>query len=446
MKLGRRQFLLGCGTASAAQSQSLRSRLAEEFGRLRIADSHEHFWDEKTRLSDPLDFFTLLNEYVISDLNSAGLTAEQAKIMRDRGASPEGRWRAVEPAWKSARFTGYSRALRMAVREFCKVDDIDLASLPHIEAALRVANRPGVTDRLIRKMNAAFCVQDDSWHVTPERAQSDFYVLTRRVDRFIVPGDAQDVGALEKLTGIAIGSLSALKKAMEKNFEENRKVGMAVLKVGLAYMRELNFREAPEADAARDFEAMLKHGNPLPEGFRRALERPFRNMEDHMFHHAMRLAEAHGVPVQIHTGILAGNRAVIYNARPAPLANVFLLYPRIRFDLFHMSYPFENEFLALGKSFPNVHLDFCWGHVISPSTARRTLVQALDSVPANKIFAYGGDYHYPEMSWAHSMIARRNVAEALSDVVEQGGCTETEAVALGRMVLYEGAAAFFGRS
>ena len=126
-----------------------------------------------------------------------------------------------------------------------------------------------------------------------------------------------------------------------------------------------------------------------------------------MFHQTMQLADAYGVPVQIHTGIQAGNRGVVTNSRPTLLTNIFLLYPRISFDLFHISYPYQNELSALAKSFPNVYADFCWAHVISPEVARRTMAEFLDTVPVNKIFGFGGDYHYPELSYAHAKMARQ---------------------------------------
>jgi uncharacterized protein len=449
MNLARRQFVLSGIAAAAARargapSRSLRTALAGHFQQLRIADSHEHFWDESRRLADPFDFFALASDYAASDVTSAGMSPEDANVVRDPTAPLAARWEKWQPYWNSARFTGYSRAVRMALRDLYHAREISLATLPKINGALAESNRPGVTERLIGKLNVSFCVQDDYWHVQPVRPQSPSYILARRVDRFIVPSSRQDVEALEQLTGLSIATLRDLKRALAKNLADNRAVGMTVLKIGLAYMRELQFAETSEEDAERDFEALMQGNRALPEGFRRSIDRPFRRLEDHMFHEAMRLVEAERVPVQIHTGILAGNRAVIGNTRPGLLTNVFLLYPRIRFDLFHMSFPYQDELLALGKSFPNVHVDFCWAHVISPAVARRTLAAALDIVPANKIFAFGGDYHYPELSYAHGLIARRNVAEVLADFVESGGCSETEAAEIGRIILHDGAAAFFG--
>ena len=74
------------------------------------------------------------------------------------------------------------------------------------------------------------------------------------------------------------------------------------------------------------------------------------------------------------------------------MTSLFFLFPLVQFDLFHMSDPCQGEAAAIAKVFPNVHIDLCWAHIISPSAARRALHEMLDTVPSNKIFGYGGDY------------------------------------------------------
>ena len=209
-----------------------------------------------------------------------------------------------------------------------------------------------------------------------------------------------------KLTGVGITSLPGLKRAMEKSFEQSMAVGMVAVKSTIAYNRELLFREVEEADAARDFESLMKCERRLPEGFRRQRERPFRLLEDHMFHHLMKLAAEHHYPVQVHTGLHAGPN-FITNSNPTLLTNLFFLYPTVKFDLFHMSYPYQEELASLAKLFPNVYVDLCWAHIIAPGATRRALSEFLETVPVNKIMGFGGDYRLVELSYAHARMARR---------------------------------------
>jgi hypothetical protein len=82
-------------------------------------------------------------------------------------------------------------------------------------------------------------------------------------------------------------------------------------------------------------------------------------------------------------------------------------------------------------------------HVISPWVARQTLHEWIETVPANKIFAFGGDYIFVEGAYAHSRMARDNVARVLAEKVETGYLAEDEAVGLAHKLLRENAARFF---
>jgi predicted TIM-barrel fold metal-dependent hydrolase len=191
--------------------------------------------------------------------------------------------------------------------------------------------------------------------------------LARKFDRFVAPQSAADVRELEELTGTSIASLAGLKRAMETSFEQSLDAGMVTVKSTLAYTREIHYAEVSAQDAEADFRTLRDSTRASPAGFRSRVDRPYRLLEDHMFHHLIRLAEDHDVPVQIHTGLHAGNGNFIENSKPTHLTNLFFLYPRVKFDLFHMSYPYQGEAAAIAKVFPNVHIDLCWAHIISPS-------------------------------------------------------------------------------
>jgi predicted TIM-barrel fold metal-dependent hydrolase len=456
MAFSRRSFLkcaplltaLPAISGRAAPSRSLEQRLIAAFDKLEIADTHEHFYDEPDRLAMHADFFTLAEQsYVMSDLISAGLPPESSRLIRNQQAPERERWRAFEPYWKNTRFTGYGQALRIAVRDLYG-KEISASNLPAINEAIRSRNKPGLYRYVLQeRARIRFCVEDDScggcttMPSTQENAR--VFVLARRFDKFIAPSTPADIRELESITGVSITTFADLTKATEKSFQQNLDQGMRAVKVALAYYRDLVFQEANKADAERDFEALMREERPLPEGFRKSFVRPFRKLEDHMFHYVMRLADAHGLPVQIHTGMFAGNGGLLTNSKPTNLINTFQLYPRINFDIFHISYPYQEELGVLAKSFPNVYADFCWAYVISPVVSRRTLHEFLDIAPANKILGFGGDYKHPELAYAHAMMARRAVGQVLAAKVEDGVCTEQEAFELGKTLLYENAARLF---
>ena len=452
MPMGRRTFFgsvsaLAAPQASTAARSELETDLLQAIEEIPLVNTHEHIIPEEERTSSRIDFFTLAGHYAINDVISAGLSGDDLALVRDPDAPPAQRWRAFEPFWKPARLTGYGQALRIAIQDIYGIDRISGSTLPEINRKIEAANRLGLYEEiLIRRSNIAYSVLDDYWNAAPVRPDPKFFVCARKFDRFVAPQSVSEVHRLEELTDVSIAGLAGLKRAMETSFERSLDIGMVTVKSTLAYNREIHYEEVSEQDAEASLQSLLSANRTPPAGFRSRVERPFRPMEDHMFHHLIGLAAAHGVPVQIHTGLHAGNGNFIENSKPTHLTNLFFLFPQVQFDLFHMSYPYQGEAAAIAKVFPNVYIDLCWAHIISPSAARRTLYEMLDTVPSNKIFGYGGDYRYPELSYAHAKIARRNVAQVLATKVSDGFCSAEEALELGRKLLHDNPDALFGKN
>jgi glucuronate isomerase len=441
--MDRRAFLALPLVARAA-SRALFTRVHRSLERVSAVDTHEHIIAEADRVSQPIDFFTLAGHYAINDVISAGLPKESQELIDSPTATAEQKWRAFEPYWKYARSTGYGETLQIAIRDIYGFEAINGQTISEINSAIGARNKPGLyKDILKKRARLDFCVNDQYWRPNPEGVDPEFFVLAQKFDGFVMPISRDGITRLEKTADASITNLAALKSAMAKTFERALEVGMVTVKSTAAYQRDLKFEEVSESDAARDFERLMRGEETAPEGFRVLSNRPYRQLADHMFHHLVQLADAHNVPFQIHTGLQAGNGNFVENTRPSLLNNLFLLYPRVKFDLFHIGYPYAHEVTALAKMFPNVYIDFCWMHILSPSAARRALNEMLDAVPANKLFGFGGDYRYPELSYAHLVIARRNIATVLSDRVEAGTCTEEEAAELGRWILRDNPAALF---
>ncbi len=440
----RRSFL--STTLAAPATPILLSSLRKEIDKLDIVSSHEHLLWEDERIKANAGLFTLISHYLLNDAVSAGLPPATARTLDDPKIPLRDRWASFEPYYRAARFTGYGQAFRIAMKDIYAIDNLNASTVERAESAIRAMNKPGLYEEVLhRRAKILYGVLDDYWHGDPMRPDPRFFVLSRKLDPFITPDRASALRRMEEQTNVSVTSLAGLKSAMEKRLEQSLAQGMIALKSTLAYSREIRYYEASEADAARDFEALAKDARRPPEGTRRYTERPYRNLEDHMFHHAMRLAEAHLLPVQIHTGTLAGNSGWVENTRPMHLQNIFNLYPKVTFDLFHIGYPYIHEITVLGKIFPNVNVDFCWAHILSPSTARRALSEMLDAMPYTKILGFGGDYRYAELTYAHSVMARENIAMVLAEKVAQGWCKEPDALEIAKALLATNAARLFPR-
>jgi hypothetical protein len=439
----RRAFLALPATVYAA-STDLYKRLLGAIERIEVIDTHEHILPEADRLRLPVDFFTLASHYLIDDLSSAGLAAEDRARMEKPEVAAKDKFRAFGEYWRYARFTGYGEALRIAIRDIYGIDEISERTIDRINNAIRERNKPGLYREVLKKRaRIRYAVNDEYWQPRPTPVDPEFFLLARKFEAFLEPITPAGVERLEKLADVDMPNLAGLKRGLDKHFLAGLKLGMVTVKSTIAYERDLHFPITSEADASADFDKLRRGQGVVTDERERLDRRPFRALSNYMFHYLVQLAEAHGVPFQVHTGMQAGNGNYVQHSEPLLLTNVFLRYPRVQFDVFHIGFPYTSEATAIGKMFPNVCVDYCWMHIISPSAARAALHEMLDSVPANKIFGFGGDYRYPELSYAHLVMARRNIAKVLAERVEDGAWTETEALDVARWLLHDNPARLF---
>jgi len=196
---------------------------------------------------------------------------------------------------------------------------------------------------------------------------------------------------------------------IERNIEKNA----VAFKSSLAYSRTIEFEDVPYELAKKIF---AKTSGQLS-------QEEAKLIQDYVFHWFIKKSIEHQLPVQIHTGYLAGNGNYLENSNPLKLVDQLLRYPEAKFSLFHGGYPWTSEFVALGKMFPNVYLDLVWLPQISREKAILTFDEMLDCVPYNKIF-WGGDCAFIEESTGSLEYGKSIIAEVLVNRIERGVLTK----------------------
>jgi hypothetical protein len=418
---------------------------------LEIVDTHEHlppFEHERPKNTDVLSEY--LTHYFSCDLVSAGLSDEGIAFARDAKKPLGERWKTVAPFWEAARHTGYGRSLDIAARELYGIDRIDGETIEALDEAFRDAREKGGHYRRVLKEKSRIAVSIEDWQsacVVGAKTDKDIPVDVEyfrpvvRADGFIAPGNTGELKELSALAGVPIHTLADLKAGVEAYLDKSLAKGAVGLKSGFAYQRPLRFEKVSEADASRDFARLFGDSS---QAWQKPGRWPLWKLQDHMMHHVCALADARSLPFQIHTGLQEGNGNFIYHSDPALLSNLFMEYPNVRFDLFHIGYPYHQTLSALAKNFRNVFIDFCWANIISPEASVRALVEYLDAVPANKISGFGGDYAFIDGVAGHAFIARENVARALAIKVDQGVFGLDRARELATMIFRDNPARLFG--
>ncbi|WP_461368869.1 amidohydrolase family protein [Candidatus Darwinibacter acetoxidans] len=415
----------------------------EQVERLPVIDTHEHLPHHDIRCSEaggPDVLFDYLLHYLSSDLRSAGLPAGDLERARDRSLPVEERWEFVALYWEFCRHTGYGRALELAARGIYGLDGLSRETISQLARAYRERGGRGHLRFVLRELCRIETAILDSWAIQ-EPYDRELFRYAWQPTPFIL-ADQTMLRGLEG-EGASIRDLDDWLQALVAALEDALSRGLAALKNAMAYDRTLYYGRVPYATAKALFAETLVKWRRAEEGEDVSVLLP-QPVQDFLMHFVLGEASRRGLVLQVHTGLFEGSGAVLANGRPTLLNNLFLDYPNVKFDLLHMGYPYQGEAAALAKMFPNVYLDMCWAHVISPAAARSALADWLDAVPFNKIMGFGGDYAFVDGVYGHLIMAKENISRVLAEKVELGVFDLERAVQIAEHLLYINPKELFG--
>ena len=218
-------------------------------------------------------------------------------------------------------------------------------------------------------------------------------------------------------------------------------------KIGVAYRRGLDFKDAPRHEAEAAFNKLMsfeqdetiERTEPIQSVWSNKELRP---LHDYLTHAFVRRAVEEDIPIQVHTGYLAGNYRVLSNINPMQMVPLLLRYPRARFDLFHAGWPYHHELGAMGKHFPNVWINLCWAWTMNPITMEDALDAWLDGVPHNKVFGFGSDTGSPLCAYGYAVQAREGIARVLGRKIDRGDMDLALAEDVARAIMHDNGVAF----
>lgn len=346
-------------------------------------------------------------------------------------------------AWSFARTTGYGQATESACRALLGLDYTRRNAGAVSKALCDFAKGKGakqVYEELYKAANVRWVVNDCCWDSPTKldhfkgKEHPAFFGQALRYDAVLVLGSRAEVEGFEKAMNCAIQRLSDLDDALDAYTQKAKKAGKLVaMKSAMPYSRRLAFENSSYAEAERAFEAIMQ-GRP-------ADAKP---LHDYLFHRFVQRAREFDLPVQLHTGYLAGNWGDPTQGDPTPLVPIFQRYRSVRFDLFHAGWPYSELLGAIGKSFPNVWPDMCWAWAMNPAQMERIFEEWLAAVPHNKIFGFGGDTGSPFCTLGYAAQARRGIARVLERKVESGEFDLKTARQVAQRVMHRNGRDFYG--
>jgi predicted TIM-barrel fold metal-dependent hydrolase len=405
---------------------------------VRIIDTHEHLEEEATRLSQGHDWSYLFSHYAADDLAVAGMPSQDLEQFLSSSLDIHAKWRLFEPVWPKAQNTGYCLAVRLAVEELYGEPEFSASTYVRIDEKMQAMARPGFYRDILARAGIDSC-QVNALETKTIRTQTDRDVLLQDLSFFHFTF-LTDVDGMARECGIEVGGLTDYLRVIDHYFERYGGEAVAVKNQG-AYSRRIDFDEV-NPEAAAPLFARRRAGETLPPAEEKAVQ-------DCVFHHCVRRAIDHGLPVKLHTGYYAGRNGMPLERvghNPADLCPLLKRYPEAKFVLMHIGYPYQDEMIALAKHYANAFVDLCWAWIICPTACVRFTIEFLTAAPANKLLGFGGDYKVIEPVVGHARIARLGLSQALSQLVEDGWMSVSEAEASAERVLRTNALELFPRA
>jgi hypothetical protein len=385
-------------------------------------DTHEHLVEERGRLAPggctvsgatgaettiPADWSSLLVDYAVHDLVSAGLAPTAAAAFLGPDLGPVEKWDLVAGPLSAARATGYVRAVDLTTE---RLVGLRLArdTCEEIDARLSALRVPGYYASVLRTANVERCqvnsLQEDPFceTQTPDLLDQDLSLLPLVLGRH---------DRAEQLSGVEVSTLDDYLNVIAWCFGRYADRAVAV-KCPWAYVRGLGVEEGGERPVGPF--RRLRCGIATPGDRRR--------VEDFLFGRCLELATAAGLPVKLHLGTLAGNgqpRLGDVYGHVADVTPLVQRHPATTFVLMHMAWPQQEQLIALAKHQPNVIVDLCWSWILAPRATVDFVQRFLTTVPANKLLCFGGDMVTVESVVGHAEVARRGLQAALEGLVAE---------------------------
>jgi predicted TIM-barrel fold metal-dependent hydrolase len=402
----------------------LRSDITEAIQDFPVIDCHDHTMGPSSAPEYREPITALIQGYVHSDLASAGGEPVMGKL-NDQDLPTEEKWPIFERIWRRTQHTAYARVTKLVMRDVYGEDEMNLPALKRVGKKLLNLRDEKVYAGVLDGVNIKCRL------VNVDPGLREFISGERKIyprDRLLIPlpgfHSIRNYASVENYARIIDGSVTDLDDyldACKEIFSKMKEAGAVGFKDQSAYSRTIRYDNTPRCEAEKLFNFMM-------EDPRRGLGWPeAKPLDDFLFHAFMKMARELDLPVQIHTGHMAGVRNDIVKTNAANFTSVLELHSQVKFDLFHGNWPYLGELLYLAKNFPNAAIDCCWVNIIDPFYTEQLMANSIVTVPHSKIHGFGADYgDCVEYAAAHLQVARDVIAGALARSVRRGWLPRSE--------------------
>jgi predicted TIM-barrel fold metal-dependent hydrolase len=234
-----------------------------------------------------------------------------------------------------------------------------------------------------------------------------------------------------------------LSNVVTPTLEAQRKAGCVAVKFEAAYLRALDFDEAPREAAARIYAKYARGGEPS--------RADYKTLQDFLFRQIAREAGRLGMAVHLHSFEGVGTYYDVSGADPLLLEPVLgdPSLQKTRFVIVHGGGVFAAHAGALLWK-PNVYVDTSLMTLVYPPARLAAILRDwLSLFPERVLFgsdavALGPDTGWEVAAWVGTSHARTALTLALSGMMRDGEITHARAEAIATMVMRTNASRLYG--
>lgn len=424
-------------------SKQLISNLYELVDKTPFIDTHEHLPSEADRIANKNnkektpapDFGMLFSHYADSDLQVSGMSDKEYKKLTSWDLSPQEKWEMLASYYDRCRNTGYLLCVRESISALYGEADLNEDNCEEISQKIKDDIQPGFYRRILRDVANIEHAQINCLSSGVFReSEPATDLLSFDLSTVGIASSISKIGNLNKFSDRPIKTLKQAHETIEHIFERFGPKAISV-KDQSAYGRPLLYENIKDEDIETTFKQFVQKPSLLK------LEE-IKAIQDNLFRKCLQCATEYKLPIKLHTGYFAGHNGMDLSRVRNNLCDLVPLikdFPNTTFVLMHISYPYQNELIALCKHYRNVYADMCWSWIIDPASATRFLKEFLTAAPANKIFTFGGDYIPVELVPGHARIARKGITLAITQLLYEGWLNESDAPALIQRIMNQNA-------
>jgi len=417
------------------------NEIYSELKNVKIVDVHQHL--DPAALAPRTIDDVIFYHYIVTELIAAG--APRDKMYSLSGVE---RLRIALPYMKYIRSTATFWCLRKILSDLYGIDvreieenNVDMI-VRSIESAL--GNELRALDILKNKVP----VYKSFLTLNPLKPIPDYdrdiFVGALRMDPMIPNLSKESLESLEKVSGIEIKGPRDLRESILNVLDRFR-----------GHVKAVTISLQPD-DAFLSLYPSENHVEPYLKAVRTGgvLDQLGRNtIYAYIFNTVAEYAKERKIVVQLMLGVkrpVPGadpHDYAITIANPNQLLDLALMlsrYPDVNFDIFIADATMNHMLAVIAKNYPNVFLSGYWWYSMYPEIIRSYLRVRLQMLPYNKVGGFFSDAYVADWVYGKAALARSQIAHVLSEMVAEGFIDTELAIEIGRSLLYENAAAFYG--